>query len=86
MSASALFALGLPELVSQTLSDYQRIAVELGRTLAKRTALHSKLNYQRNHAPLFNTQLFTRNIESAFSSIWNRYCEDAHVVPQKMDR
>jgi protein O-GlcNAc transferase len=75
MSASALNAVGLPELVARNLSEYGRIAVNLGRNPVKLKTLRNKLAFQRKRAPLFNTRLFTRHMETAYAAMWQR-CRD----------
>jgi protein O-GlcNAc transferase len=72
MSASALKAAGLPELVARNLSEYGRIAVDLGRNPVKLETLRDKLAFQRQKSPLFNTRLFTRHMETAYAAMWQR--------------
>ena len=73
MSASALVALDLPELVTTDLKSYQQLALDLARNPAKLKALRSKLAANRNVKPLFDTALFTKHIETAFGTMWERY-------------
>jgi predicted O-linked N-acetylglucosamine transferase (SPINDLY family) len=73
MSASALNAVGLPELVAANLEAYENLAVELATRTDKLIDLRQKLHHLRTTAPLFDTGLFTRHIESAFRQMWRRH-------------
>jgi protein O-GlcNAc transferase len=73
MSASALHALGMPELIASDLKGYERMAVDWARHPHALTSLRSKLAIQRTIAPLFDTRLFTRHVEAAFQTMWKRH-------------
>jgi len=75
MSASALTALELPELVTQTASDYCNLAIELCTNAEKRSSLRQKLAEHRRTAPLFDTRLFTRHLESAYETVIQRFAQ-----------
>jgi protein O-GlcNAc transferase len=74
MSASHLLAAGLPELVARNLDVYTQKALDLARKPERLQALRSKLNRQRRVNPLFDAAAFTRDLESGFEIIWERYC------------
>ena len=42
----------------------------------KRIELKNKLKNNKNTKPLFNTQIFTRNIEKAYSLMYERYLKN----------
>jgi predicted O-linked N-acetylglucosamine transferase (SPINDLY family) len=73
IAASALSALGLTELVTYDLSSYKRRAIQLARDPHALKSLSAKLAVHRTEFPLFNTQRFTRHIEAAYVSMWERY-------------
>jgi predicted O-linked N-acetylglucosamine transferase (SPINDLY family) len=73
MSASALMAVGLGSLVTQSPDEYVRLAVDLGLHPEKRKLIKQHLQQGRRHFPLFNTNLFARHLESAFQIMWDRY-------------
>jgi predicted O-linked N-acetylglucosamine transferase (SPINDLY family) len=75
MSASALMAMDLPELIAKDLEDYGRKAVELALAPAELTALRQRLRRRRSTAPLFDTRLFTHHIEKAYTHMWHRYLD-----------
>jgi protein O-GlcNAc transferase len=73
VGASLLQALGLPELVTETPEAYERLALALASDPAKLAALREKLAAARQEAPLFQSTLFTRQLEQAFERAHARY-------------
>jgi predicted O-linked N-acetylglucosamine transferase (SPINDLY family) len=71
VAASLLFSLGLAELITDTLADYEALALRLARDPARVAALKAKL--ESGSSPLFDTARFTRNLEAAFTQIWERH-------------
>jgi predicted O-linked N-acetylglucosamine transferase (SPINDLY family) len=72
MAGSLLNAVGLPELITHHLQDYENLAVEIASDPSKINALKQKLADQKLITPLFNTQLFTQNLEKAYLQIVQR--------------
>jgi protein O-GlcNAc transferase len=72
VAASLLHALGLPELITRSLPDYEANALFLATDAAAVADLKAKLARQRKIAPLFDTLRFTRNLESAFATMRDR--------------
>ena len=70
VAASLLHAVGLPELVTQNLGDYQALALALAGDPARLKALRQTLAQNRTSAPLFDTARFRRHIEAAYSTMW----------------
>ena len=73
VAASLLHAIGLPELVSDSLAAYEALALDLARHPARLGAIKMKLAAQRDTFPLFDTGRFTRNLEAAFAEMWRRH-------------
>jgi predicted O-linked N-acetylglucosamine transferase (SPINDLY family) len=73
MSASALHAVGLPDLITHNLDDYKRLAICLAGNPDKLRRLHEQLTLKRFNTPLFNTRLFTQHIENAYRTMWQRH-------------
>jgi protein O-GlcNAc transferase len=73
VAASLLHAIGLPELVTTTLADYERLAVDLALYPKKLAELKDKLANNRLTTPLFDTKLVTQHLESAYVAMWDRY-------------
>ena len=73
VAASLLTAIGLPELITSTSQDYASIAVELANNPEKLCGIKQKLASKRLTSPLFDTKLFTKHIETAFKSMYERH-------------
>jgi len=80
VAASLLRAIGLPELVTHTLADYEALALQLAREPERLRAIRAKLQANRLTTPLFDSRRFTRHIESAFDTMWRRH--GASEAPQ----
>ena len=63
-------AVGLPELVTDSLEEYESLALELATDPDQLAALREKLARNRATAPLFDTDRFRRNIEAAYTQMW----------------
>ena len=66
VAASLLSAIGLPELIATTLEEYENLAIELAINPRKLNEIKQKLANNRLTTPLFDTPLFTRNLEAAY--------------------
>jgi predicted O-linked N-acetylglucosamine transferase (SPINDLY family) len=76
VAASVLTAIGLPELITSTAQEYETIAIELANSPAKLADIKRKLANNRFTKPLFDTQLYTKHIESAYTMMYERYQMD----------
>jgi predicted O-linked N-acetylglucosamine transferase (SPINDLY family) len=79
VSASLLTAIGLPELITKTEKDYEELTFKIARDKSLLNEIKKKLNKNRAIKPLFNTKLFTKNIESAFQIMHERYHSDIPI-------
>jgi len=77
VAASLLDAAGLPELVAQTLEEYEALALDLARDPAKLKALKEKLARNLPASPLFDADGFRRDIEAAYLLMWEARGESA---------
>jgi protein O-GlcNAc transferase len=73
VGASLLEAVGLPELITSTPEQYEALAVGLARDPGKLAAIRETLERNRLAAPLFDTESFTRRLESAYEEMYARY-------------
>jgi protein O-GlcNAc transferase len=73
VAASLLNSIGLSELITATLDEYQRAAIDLALESKKLLALKHKLARNRLTTSLFDTALFTRNLEQAYSAMHERH-------------
>jgi predicted O-linked N-acetylglucosamine transferase (SPINDLY family) len=76
VAASLLTAIGLPELIASTLGQYEELAVHLATHPEQMAEIRRRLSENRLVAPLFDTPLYTRHIEAAFTLIYERYQAD----------
>jgi predicted O-linked N-acetylglucosamine transferase (SPINDLY family) len=83
VAASLLTAIDLPELITTTQEEYEALAVELATSPDRLGNIKQKLERNRLTTPLFDTRLFTRNIESAYMQMVDRHqtgLEPDHIV------
>jgi predicted O-linked N-acetylglucosamine transferase (SPINDLY family) len=73
VAASLLKAIGLPELIATSAGDYEDMAVRLAEDPQFHAAIKEKLAHNRLHQPLFDTRRFTRNLETGYAKILERF-------------
>jgi len=73
MSSSSLLAIGLPELVTRSLNEYEALAIRLARKPSELDAVSQKLSRNCFSEPLFDTPRFTLNLEKAYKMMWERH-------------
>ena len=73
MAASLLNAVNLPEMITTTQKQYESLAIKLATHPEKLKIIKDKLVNNLSTAPLYDTPLFTRNLESAYLAIYDRY-------------
>ena len=73
MAASLLHAIGLPELVTTSLDEYETLASELASEPVLLGALKAKLAVHRRTHALFDTARFCRGIEAAYATMHERH-------------
>lgn len=66
MAASVLEAIGMPELVTYSSIEYERLAVDLAQDKQKLKALREKIQHNRCTTLLFDSIKFTRSLETAY--------------------
>jgi len=72
VAASLLRALDLPELIADSLSAYEQLAMRLAGDPATLRIIREKLARNRDTHPAFDTARFTRNLEAALFSMQER--------------
>jgi predicted O-linked N-acetylglucosamine transferase (SPINDLY family) len=85
VAASVLRAVGLPEMVTRSLGEYEARALELARDPVQHAALKEKLSRNRKTQPLFDTVRYTRNLEVAYRHMWELYHSDRPPVSFAVD-
>jgi predicted O-linked N-acetylglucosamine transferase (SPINDLY family) len=71
VAASLVRTVGLPELIAGSPSQYEETAVELAADPARLGQLRRKLAMR--DTPLFDTEHYTRNLEAAYETIYERH-------------
>jgi predicted O-linked N-acetylglucosamine transferase (SPINDLY family) len=72
MGASILTSINLPELITNTPKEYEALAIDLATHPEKLKVIKDKLADNLSTAPLFDTKRFTKNIESAYTQMYER--------------
>jgi predicted O-linked N-acetylglucosamine transferase (SPINDLY family) len=70
VAGSLLQSVGLPELVTDGLGEYEAMALKLAGDARLLEALRVRLERNKRSAPLFDTDRFRRHIESAYTTMW----------------
>jgi predicted O-linked N-acetylglucosamine transferase (SPINDLY family) len=70
VAASLLAAIGVPELVGETLVEYEAIALRLATNPTALMAMREKIKHGVIHGSLFDTPRFARHIEAAYKEMY----------------
>ncbi|MCC7217916.1 MAG: tetratricopeptide repeat protein [Burkholderiales bacterium] len=73
VAGSLLHGVGLPELVTTSLADYEALALRLAHDPAQLRSLRERLAQDRLSLPLFDSDRFRRNIEAAYRTMVARH-------------
>jgi len=82
---SQLNHVGLPELAAHSEEEYARIAVDLASNLPRLAQLRATLRQRMETSVLMDGRRFARNMEAAYRSMWQRWCEDSPLPPDSSD-
>jgi protein O-GlcNAc transferase len=85
VAGSLLTAVGLPELVTASLEEYERTALALARDARRLSELRTALQRNRDTSSLFDLPRMTRNIERAYLRMWERWCAGEGPVAFSLD-
>jgi protein O-GlcNAc transferase len=70
VGASLLRSVGLPELVTTSLPDYEALALRLASEPALLAGFRQRLAGNLDTCPLFDSDRFRRHIEAAYATMW----------------
>lgn len=73
VAASLLTAAGLPELITTSAHDYEQLALRLYRDRNMLAALRGKLAANRLTCALFDTERYTRDLETLYAKMVDRH-------------
>jgi predicted O-linked N-acetylglucosamine transferase (SPINDLY family) len=74
VAASVLTAIGTPDLIALNQFEYESLAIELATKPEKLAEIKNRLMRNRSTELLFDTPLFTKNIEKAYRKIHEQHC------------
>lgn len=78
VAASLLTAVGLPEMITHSLSEYEAKALWLAAHPEELADIKAKLDFNRNYYPLFDAPRFTANLEKAYERMYARASRGLH--------
>ncbi|MGB6308276.1 MAG: tetratricopeptide repeat protein [Steroidobacteraceae bacterium] len=73
VAASLLNTVGLPELITHNLQEYESLALRLANSPAQLMQLRTRLAINRLACPLFDTLRLCRHLEAAYTGMWERW-------------
>jgi len=73
VAGSLLHAVGLAELVTTSLGEYEALALALARDPARLASLRERLERTRATTPLFDIERYRRHLEAAYETMWERH-------------
>lgn len=73
MSSSSLNALGLPELITNSLEEYEELAVKIAKDQLLLNQIKDKIKFNKKNSNLFNTEIFTKNLENLYKNMLKKY-------------
>ncbi|MFK7965630.1 MAG: acetylglucosamine transferase [Burkholderiaceae bacterium] len=75
MAGSLLTAVGLPELITESLADYEKLAIALGRNPARAKAYKRYLLEAGHQSKLFDVPALVRDIEAGYQQLSDKWCQ-----------
>jgi protein O-GlcNAc transferase len=73
VAGSILNAVGLPDLATETVIEYENLSVSLANNSQQLNRIKTYLDKNRLSCPLFDTLRFVENLEDAYSKMWDNY-------------
>jgi predicted O-linked N-acetylglucosamine transferase (SPINDLY family) len=73
VAASLLHAIGLGDLVTRSLEEYEGLALRLANDPDRLPDIRVRLAVNRDMTPLFDTADYTRQLEAAYLTMWERH-------------
>ena len=73
VAGSLLTSLEVYELITTSEKEYEAVALNLATNPEKLASIKEKLAEKRVSAPLFDTKTYTKNLEKAYTQVFERY-------------
>ena len=86
VAASLIGALGLAELVADSLEAYARTARELAADSERLASIRARLKELRHGSSVFNTALYCRNLETAYRTMYSRHRDGLPAAAFSVER
>jgi protein O-GlcNAc transferase len=83
VSSSILSALGVPELITYSIEEYETLAVRLALNALELKEIRQRIAQNRMVETLFDTPRFVRNLETAYKEMWKIFL--AGDVPREIE-
>lgn len=74
VGASILSGLKMTEYIAHDTDEYVDIAITLANDTARLSNLRESLRDSMRISPICNADLITRDIEAAYTEMWDKYC------------
>lgn len=81
VAGSLLHALGIDDLITSNLDDYQQKALQLSADADLLASIKQRLLQSSDSAPLFDTGRFTQDLEHCYQTVWQRYLQEGQTQP-----
>jgi predicted O-linked N-acetylglucosamine transferase (SPINDLY family) len=75
VAASLINSVDMPELITESQGHYEELAIELATNPEKLKAIKDKLEIKLKSSPLYDTPLYTKQLEAAYLAMYERYQE-----------
>lgn len=72
-SSSIVTAIGLPEMIAESLNHYEQLALHYAKNPDLLNNVREKLERNKKTEALFNTKRYVRNLENGFKQAWELY-------------
>ena len=79
VAASLLNSIGVPELITKSINEYESTAIDLARNPSKLVELKKKLLENKARSTLFDSKTYTKNLELAYKEINVRYLNNSNL-------
>jgi predicted O-linked N-acetylglucosamine transferase (SPINDLY family) len=73
VASSLLRAIDMPGLITNSIEDYEAMALKLARDPALLADIKEKIANNRDTTALFDTKSYTRHLEAAYETMWERF-------------
>ncbi len=83
VAAGLLHVVGLPELITDSLEEYEKLALRLALDSDLLGSIRSRLLQNLETTSLYDTAHYCRNLEAAYTAVWERYKQNR--MPEHLD-